>query len=150
MKVRDLRLEIESLLRARTASPQLVKYLEILSHHDDMNIDEFMRRLSAEPNPSSAMSSSARSTASSIVVRLQAVFDDDQAFDDELDHISRQRSVTKLVLAQVFYDLFERTRGVPKGATRAELLRLIGDERRIIVRNERMGKMLGRRVVPAE
>lgn len=114
-----------------------------------MNIEEFLRRLRGEPKRAERASAVA-ANPKEIVSRLKSALPNDDAFHSAMGHLAAQKSATKPVLTQVFYDLFERTHGVPKKATRAELLRLIEDERTITVRNQKMGQMLGRRVVPAE
>lgn len=157
LQVRDFRLRLEEALKR---SPDLVDaeihaLVKILADLDDMDFGALLRLL--RPNPKraghAAVSNSSKRAAvdpNEIVARLRAKLLDDDAFAAELDLLHEDRGVTKQVLTQVFMTLFDRTRGIPKRATRDELLRLISDERNILVRNEKMGQVLGRRIVPAE
>jgi len=129
--------------------------VKILTDLDDMDFGAFLRLLRPKPQrrgTGAAPQPPRRKTVdpNEIVATLRAHLTDDDAFAAQIDLLHDQRGVTKPVLAQVFLRLFERTRGVPKKATRDELLRLISDERNALVRNEKMGQMLGRRIVPAE
>jgi hypothetical protein len=124
------------------------KFLRILADLDDMDIDAFFRRLTgAKAKPATTKTPFDERAA---LNRLRAAFSSDDSFHQEMTKLAKQRSATKPVLTRLFYSLFERTRGVPAKATRDDLLRLIEDERNISVRNEKMGQMLGRRIVPAE
>lgn len=150
-KVRDLRLRLEAIARSSVVPPgdAVNDLLEILANLDDMNIEDFLRRLRGEPKTATRPAVVA-ADPKEIVSRLKSALPNDDAFHGAMNKLAAQKSATKPVLTQVFHDLFERTQGVPKKATRAELLRLIEDERNIVVRNQKMGQMLGRRVVPAE
>jgi hypothetical protein len=150
MLMRDLRVRLEQHLGESVSEPEFKALLATLANFDDMGIQDFLRRLSKVASDTTAPKPDTKGVADAIVSRLRSAFSDDKAFDRTMDEVAAQKSATKAVLTQIFYDLFERTRGVPKNTTRAELLRLIADERRILVRNERMGEMLGRRIVPAE
>jgi hypothetical protein len=147
-KVRDLRLRLEALAKADGAhSDDAVSILlAILADFDDMNIEAFFRRLGGKSrNPTAP----APMSGGDVVSRLKSAFPNDDAFHNAITEIAAQKSATKPLLTQAYYDLFNRTRGVPKKATRADILRLIEDERNIAVRDAKMGRMLGRRV-PAE
>lgn len=114
-----------------------------------MSIVDFFRRLRKAPAPLAAAGSGAVDL-SEMISRLKSALPSDDAFHRALDTLARQRSATKSVLTEIFYGLFERTQGVPRKATRAELLRLIEDERNIVVGNLKMREMLRRHAVPAE
>lgn len=151
-KVRDLRARLIALFEHGGApmDPTVNELLEILATLDDMNLEAFFRRLRGNVPKGTQPSSTAKVDVPQIVSRLKSAMPNDDAFHRAMDALAHQKGVTKLVLTQVFHELFGRTQGVPKKATRAELLRLIEDERNIVVRNEKMGQMLGRRPVPAE
>lgn len=127
----------------------LSKFLRSLSDHDEMSIADFFRRLRAAPQRR-ARPAGAVIDVSEVVSRLKSALPSDDAFHRAMDALSRQKAATKPLLTQVFYGLFERTQGVPKKATRAELLRLIEDERNIVIGNMKMRDLLSRRAVPAE
>lgn len=148
-KVRDFRVILQSAIDRSDSDAELRKFLRNLADFDDMNIEDFFRRLRGEAGPA-ATAQAPLASVPEIVSRLKSAMPDDSAFHREIGGLARRKAVTKPLLTQVFYSLFERTQGVPKKITRAELLRLIEDERNIIVRNEKMGQMLGRRIVPAE
>ncbi|MBL8559925.1 MAG: hypothetical protein JNM47_14475 [Hyphomonadaceae bacterium] len=116
-----------------------------------MALRDFFQKLRAESaTPAATSGSDTVETVSSLVATMRSVFGDDREFERVLLTLDAQKSVTKQVLVDVFLKLFERTGGVPKKATRSEILRMILDERNIIIRNEKMGRMLGGRIVPAE
>ncbi len=152
MRVRDLRIRLKELIDgtpAGVAEPEFSKLLEILADLDDMSIEAFFRRLRGKTKMPPPPATPTLDVAE-VVARLNEAFHDDETFEKELNRLRTQKAITKPILTKIFYDVFNRTRGVPKKATRDELLRLIADERNIVVRNEKMGKMLGRRVIPAE
>lgn len=160
MRVRDLKRRITILERnggddalvAQLLSTALALAAESRVR-DDMSVRDLILRLTSLSSRSAQAKGPQQpdvDIVQSVVDRLRSVFDDDDKFAAAVDGVRAQRSVTKAVLVQVFYGLFERDRGVPKSATRDELLRLIADERHILVRNDKMGKPLGRRIVPAE
>lgn len=154
MKVRELRRRLEALLPtqdAGSAEPELREFLLILAERDDMNVADLFRRLRGKaPLLPGTGEKPPPPDPRNIVLDLQQKFSDDQAFAEAMRGLAKQRSVTRALLVQVFYSLFDRKRGVPAKATRPEVLRLIESERNILVRNQKMGEMLGRRVVPAE
>lgn len=116
------------------------------SGHEDMAIEDFIsffRRPAPGPTPNSDL-------ASRIVRTLRAAISDDDAFHRELHKAAAMRGVTKAVLTSIYAELFGSSAGIPSKSTKPQLVRLIEDERLIRVRNEKMGAMLGRRVVPAE
>lgn len=150
-KVRDLRRRLEAMTRA--GSPDVSdetfrQFLQILADLDDMDIEAFFKRLTGRATRPPPLKGSFDEKA--VVAKLRKALNDDNAFHDEIVALGKLRAATKPALTRVFYVLFDRTRGVPSKATRADLLRLIEDERNILVRNEKMGQMLGRRIVPAE
>jgi hypothetical protein len=132
------------------AGAELHTLLEILADLDDMDIQAFFRRLRGRPTASPPSDKRTVVDVNDLVISLRSAFEDDKAFARALDALRSKKSVTKQQLTQVFYQLFDRKRGVPSKATRAQILELIEDERHIVVRDEKMGKMLGRRIVPAE
>ncbi|MEQ1709709.1 MAG: hypothetical protein ABL864_15400 [Terricaulis sp.] len=150
-KVRDLRLRLEALAGTDASSDEeiLGKFLQSLADLDDMNIESLLRRLRGETKRADRPVVTA-ANPQEIISRLKSALPNDDAFHGAMSNLAAQKSATKPILTQVFHELFDRTQGVPKKATRAELLRLIEDERNIIVRNQKMGQMLGRRAVPAE
>lgn len=126
------------------------EFLRILADLDDMSIEDFFKRLLGKQKMPGTSATKVAVNPIDIVNKLRPAFSNDEAFHREMDNIGANKAVTKPVLTKVFYALFDRTRGVPSKATRSDLLRLIEDERNILVRNEKMGKLLGRRIVPAE
>ena len=159
MRVRDLKRRITILERnggddaliAQLLSAALALAAESRAR-DDMSVRDLILRLRSLSSRSSKATRAGQADieiVQAIVDQLRSVFGDDDKFAAAMDRVRAQRSATKGVLVQVFYRLFERERGVPKTSTRDELLRLISDERHILVRNDKMGKMLGRGV-PAE
>lgn len=145
IKVRELLKQLREWSQGREpAGHEINTLLKILSDVEDMNVDQLFARM--QRSSGSANSEAVNKAVSS----LQSAFPDDDAFGAAIEVMTADKSITKAALVEVFYKLFDRTRGVPKKATRTELLRLIADERRIIVRNEKMGQMLGRRIVAAE
>lgn len=156
-KVRDLRLRLEAIIAAaeaessdRASNSAIHKMVGILADHDDMSIVDFFRRLRGAPQRPVTTAAGGAVDLPEIISRLKSALPSDDAFHHALDALARKRSVTKSVLTEIFYGLFERTQGVPKKATRAELLRLIEDERNIVVGNLKMREMLRRHAVPAE
>lgn len=149
MRVRDLRVRLEELAKGAEDTKAIKALVTALALHDDMELDSLLRRLSRRTKPA-APKPIAADIVDEAVEKLRAVFRNESAFEAELNRVAKDRLATRSVLEQVFYKLFDRTRGVPKKATRVELLRLIENERTIIVRDERMGDVLGRRIVPAE
>lgn len=113
-----------------------------------MSIEAFFKRLMGQPKKTPVTATAFDEMAA--LAKLRKALNDDDAFHNEMVALAKQRGATKPALTRVFYALFDRTRGVPSKATRGELLRLIEDERNILVRNQKMGQMLGRRIVPAE
>lgn len=149
-KVRDLRVGIEQAMDHSGSSTQIQSFLVSLTEFDDMDLVDFFRRLRGERTRPARRPVASKVNVGEIVSRLQSAMPNDEAFHRAIDSLNKQKAVTKPVLTQVFYALFNRTKGVPSKATRADLLRLIEDERNILVRNQKMGEMLGRRTVPAE
>ncbi len=152
-RVRDLRERIDALRALEGAQREdalLRQFSEILADLDSMSIETFFQRLLGKEQKSAITQPKPPFDQRAAVAKLRQTFRDDDAFHRAMTEIERQRSATKPVLTKIFYELFDRTRGVPSKATRAELLRLIEDERNILVRNEKMGQMLGSRIVPAE
>lgn len=151
MRVRDLRAALSDIADARPDDAPLQRAVKTLltrtAGQEAMSIVGFLRLLKSQPSTKRVAAAAA---PSAIAQELKAAFDDDVAFERVLADLKSQRSATKAVLADAFNILFERSGGVPKKATRAEILRLIADERHILVRNEKMGRMLGRRVIAAE
>lgn len=74
-----------------------------------------------------------------VVARLKESFLDDAAFGALIDDFRSQKILTKDAFAQVFFKLFERDRGIPKNASRDYIIRLIEDERFLLVKNAKMG-----------
>jgi len=150
-RVSDLRRRLEALAAngsVEETDENFRKFLRILADLDDMDIEAFFRRLSgakAKPLPTKTPFDE-----QAALKNLKKVFSNDDDFHAAITALANQRSATKPALTRLFYSLFNRTRGVPAKATRDDLLRLIEDERNIAVRNEKMGAMLGRRIVPAE
>jgi len=151
MLVRDLRRRITLLSGNEGEDAELAELLSALltkiDAHDGMSIQDLIRRITASAIPKkkrarASAEGAAVTDVASLVTRLRASFSDDAQFDRIMQELRSQRSVTKPVLTQIFMALFERQRGVPKSATRAELLRLIADERHIIVRNEKSGRRI--------
>lgn len=150
-KVRDLRLRFEALASRHPGETDdaVTLFLESLADLDDMSIEEFFSRLFAKPKtrePSKKPPADPKALAS----RLRDAFPSDDLFHNEIEKLDRQKTVTKPILTKIYYDLFNRTRGVPSKATRVDLLRLIEDERNKIVRDGKMRDLLAGRIVPAE
>ncbi|NWG52738.1 MAG: hypothetical protein HXY28_03370 [Hydrogenophilaceae bacterium] len=163
MKVRDLRRLLKRLANEtdeRQAIEELAQVVDAAltsaGAHDDMSIQSLIRKLTgadpgARKRPPQPVPAPEPERVSSAVAMLKSAFQDDRAFEHALDEIASARKLTKPMLVQIFYALFNRTTGVPKSATRQELVQLIADERRILVRNERMSDRLRRgKIVPAE
>jgi hypothetical protein len=160
MIVRDLRRLLERLQR-ETGEPKAIRELRrvleaaltFADAHDDMSVQDLIRKLTGagQTNQAPPPAQPDAALVSDIVARLKDAFRDDRAFEREMNEIARMRKATKSALTRVFFALFNRTQGVPKSATRADLLQLIADERHILVRNERMDERLrGGKIVPAE
>jgi hypothetical protein len=132
------------------SNTEIQLFLVSLAEFDDMDLVDFFRRLRGERKQPAKQPVAAKVNVNEIVSRLKSSMPNDDAFHRVIDALNSQKAVTKPVLTQVFYALFNRTKGVPSKASRADLLRLIEDERNILVRNQKMGEMLGRRPVPAE
>ncbi|HCK85302.1 MAG TPA: hypothetical protein DHW63_12525 [Hyphomonadaceae bacterium] len=115
-----------------------------------MSIDDFFARLMGRKEEAVKPKLRPPVEVDEIVSRLKSALPSDDAFHRVMDGLAHKKSVTKPLLTRVFYALFDRSEGVPKRATRSELLRLIEDERNILVRNDKMGQLLGRRIVSAE
>lgn len=151
--VHDLRLLLEAAcnsdptLRSDNAVRELVG---ILAQFDAMSIDDFFARLMGRKEEAVKPKLRPPVEVDEIVSRLKSALPSDDAFHRVMDGLAHKKSVTKPLLTRVFYALFDRSEGVPKRATRSELLRLIEDERNILVRNDKMGQLLGRRIVSAE
>jgi hypothetical protein len=79
-----------------------------------MSIQDFLRRPSKVADAAPAGQADVKRVAEAIVSRLRSAFQDDNAFDRAIDEVAAQKSATKAVLTQIFYDLFERTRGRAK------------------------------------
>jgi hypothetical protein len=153
--------ELQQFLRALSAAAPndkaLLRAVNLLegriAGHENMAIDDFLklfRRPARIEEPARRVPSKApEQIAAEVAASLRRAFNDDTAFEAEIERIDATRTVTKPVLVMVFERLFERTDGVPKTAKRAELIQLILDERNILVSNENIGQLLGRRVVPA-
>lgn len=149
--VRDLRIRLERALGLSDGDDRVVKqFLTSLADCDDMAIADFLKYLGCGGLQQTPAPRTQPPDPSEIVSRLKSAMPNDDAFHGAMNSLAGQRSVTKPVLARVYSDLFQRKQGVPKKATRSDLLRLIEDERNIVVRNQKMGQLLGQRVVPAE
>ncbi len=162
MKVRELREALEALActqaRGKVADKALRTFFTSVARHDAMSIESFLRTFRRAEEGRAAPAASERSmtgvtpapSSAAIVLQLETAFADDAAFGRAIADIAGDKRVTKQVLTDVFHGLFRRSAGVPSKASRSEILRLIEDERLILVRNEKMGALLGRRVVAAE
>lgn len=150
-KVRDLRLRLEALSAARPdlSEEMVTTFLQRLADLDDMTIEAFLKRVFKKPTAAARARAPAVDT-DLLVQQLRSALSDDDLFHDELQKLGAQRSVTKSILTQIYYVLFNRSRGVPSKSTRADLLRLIEDERNKLVRDGKMRELLIGRAVPAE
>jgi hypothetical protein len=158
MLVGDLKAILREWAAASPGDKPLLRAINLLegriADHENMAIEDFLKLFrraapSARESAPSTPTKNPDQIAAEVVVGLRRAFNDDSSFEAEIERIEAMRAVTKPVLVKVFERLFERTDGVPKTAKRAELIRLILDERNILVSNENMGQLLGRRVVPA-
>lgn len=134
-------------------------FFTILERHGDMDISAFFDLFKPKRRLTTGGTSRRRidrlppappPTVGEVVEVLETAFDDDKAFEKKLEEFASIKGVTKPMLKEVFKTLFDRTGGVSSKATRDELVRLIGDERNIIVRDKKAAAMLGRRPVTAE
>lgn len=139
----------------RAADPsvreEIYQFLGELSAHDDMELSAFLRLFKPKSRPPTQPSGRERKVAPSVkdlAHELSQAFQNDNRFDAALAKIEVNKAVTKPVLVSLFGELFGTIDGVPKKATRSELLRLIADERLVAVRDAKATKNF--RPVPAE
>ena len=149
--MRDLRLRLEALAKSQPQNRDdlVTTFLQSLTDLDDMSIEDFFARIFAKPKTTTRGEKPAVDPKA-LAARLRSALPDDDLFHEEVQKLRAQKAVTKPVLTKVYYDLFNRSRGVPSKATRSDLLRLIEDERTKLVRDGKMRDLLMGRIVPAE
>ena len=147
-KVRDVREYLKGLVDASPDDPrateEIYRFFTIVAQLDSLSIEEAGRMLDLAMR---AGLKPARTRPevdiAPVVTRLREAFLDDARFSAEMSKIKADKSLTKDSLRQIFYGLFDRTRGVPKTATRDYIARLIQDERFLLARNAKAGAERG-------
>lgn len=115
----------------------------------DMAIADFLKVFRTQNTaPPPEIARPPEQSPTELLRELRSSIPDDHKFDQALEKVRASKAVTKAALIEWSEQQFGRA--IPSRTSRPAILDLISDERVIAVRNEKMGKMLGRRSVAAE
>jgi hypothetical protein len=141
--VRDLRLELEALLRTRDGESRLIRtLLTELARHDDVMLSDFLRRMSYDGTKARPRPARKAFDETAMLQRLQANFEDDTKFRALLGELDSDKNASRETLNALYNSLFGRNRRLPSKATRSGLIRDIGDERNALVRSRKAAAYL--------